>query len=440
MIKIKKYFLISHKNTLKKLNIRNNIIKIQGGIYEMKKYLTSLAALFLVILLSSSYASAFNPPGLSKKGGLPPGIQKRFIQQEKDKKEYTTTVKDIDLERRRIVIEDGTAILSLLVSDKAKIELNKKSARFEEIMKNDDIFIKLDKDNTITEIKATRENETVYTVEGKLSLVNKKENQIYIYENNKLNSYKLRSDVIVRINGKESSTSGLTTGMDLILTIEGDKVKLIEVTKDVQTKINGTIIAIDYNRMELILQEGTKVTLYKVQTNTPIKIDGNVKTFTNLLVGMTLEAYVKDQNIISIEGKSLSIENQKGVVKSINIDKNEIVLTQANKETLFKINNNATIKINGILKTLKDIVVNMDVQLTIQNGEVIEININQLIKSFEGRVIAKDVGNKPTVTIQIGNEIKVFSVKKDLNIIEIEVGKEATVYVKDSEVIAIVTK
>lgn len=406
----------------------------------MKKRLISLTTLCLVLLLTSSYVSAFTPPGLDKKGGLPPGIQKRFIQQERDKKEYTTTVKDIDLEQRRIVIEDGTAILALLVSDKAKIELNKKSAKFEEIMKNDDVFIKLDKDNTITELKATRENNTVYTVEGKLSLVNKKENQIYIYENNKLNSYKLRSDVIVRINGEKSNTSVLTTGMDLKLTIEGDRVKLIETTKDVQTKINGTIIAIDYNRMEFVLQEGTRVTLYKAQRNTSIKIDGDIKTFTNLLIGMKLEAYVKDQNIISIEGKSLSIENQKGVVKAINIGKNEIVLKQDNKEILFKINNNATIKINGILKTLKDIAVNMDAQLTIQNGEVIEISINELIQSFEGRIIIKDVGNKPMVTIQIGNEVKVFSVKKDLNIIEIEVGKEAIIHVKDSEVIAIVTK
>ncbi|MDR7857341.1 hypothetical protein [Tissierella sp.] len=406
----------------------------------MKKYLTSLATLFLVILLTSSYASAFTPPGLAKKGGLPPGIQKKFIQQEKDKKEYNTTIKDINLEQRRVVIEDGTAILVLLVSDEAKIELNKKSAKLEDIMKNDDVFMKLDKNNTITELKATRESETVYTVEGRLSLVDKKENKIYIYENNKLDSYKLRSDVTVRINGEKSSISGLTTGMELKLTIEGDRVKLIEASKDVQTKIIGTIIAIDYNRMEFVLQEGTKVTLYKAQSNTPIKIDGEIKTFSNLLVGMTLEAYVKDQNIISIEAKSLSIENQKGVVKAINIDKNEIVLTQGNKETLFKINKNVIVKINGVQKTLKDIAVNMDVQLTIQSGEVIEITINQLIQSFEGRIIAKDVGNKPTVTIQVGNEIKVFSVRKDLNIIEIEVGKEVIIHVKDSEVIAIVAK
>jgi hypothetical protein len=406
----------------------------------MKKYLTSLATLFLVILLASSNASAFTPPGLAKKGGLPPGIQKKFIQQEKDKKEYNTTIKDINLEQRRIVIEDGTAILALLVSDEAKIELNKKSAKLEDIMKNDDVFMKLDKNNTIIELKATREKQTVYTVEGRLSLVDNKENKIYIYENNKLDSYKLKSDVIVRINGVKSGISSLTTGMELKLTIEGDRVTLIEASKDVQTKINGTIIAIDYNRMEFVLQEGTKVTLYKAQSNTPIKVDGEIKTISNLLVGMTLEAYVKDQNIISIEGKSLSIENQKGVVKAINIDKNEIVLKQGNKETLFKINKNVVVKINGVQKNLRDIAVNMDVELTIQSGEVIEITINDLIQSFEGRIISKDVGNKPTITIQIGNEVKVFSVRKDLNIIEIEVGKDVIIHVKDSEVIAIVAK
>ncbi|MDR7871206.1 MAG: hypothetical protein RIN55_10120 [Tissierellaceae bacterium] len=407
----------------------------------MKKYLTSLTTLFLVIILLSSNASAFTPPGLAKKGGMPPGIQKRFIQQEKDKKEYNTTIKDIILGQSRIVIEDGTAILTLLVSDEARIELNNKSAKLKDIKKNDDVIMKLDKNNTIIELKATREKETVYTVEGIFSQVNNGENIIYIiYENNKLDSYKLRSDVIVRINGVKRNINSLTSGMELKLTIEGDRVKLIEASKDAQKEIKGTIISIDYNSREFVLQEGTKVTLYKVQSNTTIKIDGKIKYFSDLLVGMNLEAYVKDQNISSIEAKSLSIENQKGVVKAINVDKNEIVFTQGNKETLFKIDENVVVKINGNRKTLKDIAANMNVQLTIQYGEVIEIIINDLIQFFEGRIISKDVGSKPTITIRIGNEEKVFSVKKDLNIIKIEVGKDFIIHVMDSEVISIVAK
>jgi len=228
--------------------------------------------------------------------------------------------------------------------------------------------------------------------------------------------------------------------MNVKLTIEGDKVRLIEATKDVNTKINGTIIGIDYNKLEVVLQEGTKATLYKAKSSTPIKIDDKTSTFKNLLVGMELEAYVIDQNIVSINGKSLAIESQKGIVKSINLDRKEIVLTQGSKETLFKINNSVIVNINGVLKALKDVTVNTEAQLTIQNGQVIEIKVNALIQSFEGRIIAKDIGTKPSITIQIGNEVKVFLVKTDLNIVGIEVGKEYIIHVKDNEVIVISIK
>lgn len=406
----------------------------------MKKLISKLTIVCLAFILGSSTVSASTPPGLNKKGGLPPGIQKRFIQQEKNTKEYYTVVKDIYSEQRRIVIEDGTAILNLLVADKAKIEINKKSAKFEDIRINDEVYFKLDKNNTITELKITREKETVYTVEGTLLLVNKEQNQLYIYENNKLVTYQLKSDVVVRVNGERRQLSDLIPGMKLKITIEGNKVKLIEGTKDVETKVKGTIIGIDYNRLEFVLQEGTKVTLYKAKSSTPIKIDGKIKTFNDLVVGMEIEAYTIEQNIVSLEGKALATESQKGIVQYINVDRKEIILTQGSKETLFKINNNVTVKINGVLKALKDITVNMEAQLTIQNGEVIEININPTVTSVEGRIIAKDVSSKPSITVQIGNEIKVFTVKSEVNIVEVEVGREAIINIKDKQVISIVMK
>lgn len=262
----------------------------------MKKRLTSLITMCLVFGLGFSSVSAHTPPGLAKKGGLPPGIQKRFIQQEKDTKEYQTTIKDIDTKERRIVIEDGTAILSLLVSNKAKIELNKKSAKFEDIRKNDEVFIKLDKDNTITELKATREKETIYTVEGKLLLVSEDQDQIYIYKDNKLLNYQLKSDVIVKINGEKRKISDLIQGMELELTIEGNKVKLIEGSKDEETRrLEGKIIAKDDGRRPLIV----------------IQIDNDIKVFSveedvnmdEVKVGKEAVIYIKDNEVINIRMK-----------------------------------------------------------------------------------------------------------------------------------------
>lgn len=402
----------------------------------MKKHFIGLTTLCLVLAMGISSVSAKTPPGLEKKGGLPPGIQKRFIMQEKEDKEYNTVIKDINIAEKRVIIEDGTAILHLLVGNKSKIELNKKTVRLEDIRKGDEVSIKLDKDNTIKELKATRKNETTYTVEGKLLLINKGQKEIYLYENNKLVTYGLKSDVVVQINGVKKNLDDLVMGMDLKLTLDGKNVKLIETTKEVQTKVQGTIIGIDHTRLELVLQEGTKVTLYKAKSSTPITIDGKTKVFANLLIGMEIQANVIDQNIVSIQGKSLAIENVKGIVKSVNVDRKEIVLVQDKKETLYKVSSNATIKINGVVKALKDIAINIEAQLTVQNGEVIEININEAIQTYTGRIITKDMGTAPSIIIQIGNEYKLFKVKKDLSIVEIEVGKDAVIYVKDNEVIA----
>lgn len=406
----------------------------------MKKTFVSFVTVFLVLLLGVTSVSAFTPPGLAKKGGLPPGIQKKFIQLEKGNKEYNTKIKDLDLDKKRIVIEDGTAILSLLVSDKAKIELNRKSAKLEDIRKNDEVSIKLDKNNTIIELKATREKETVYIVEGKLLCVNKKQNEIYIYEDGKLATYTLGSRMSIVMNGRNTNIDNLAIGMELKLTIEGNKVKSIVASKDLQTKIKGTIIGIDPNRFELVIQEGTKTSLYKAKSTTPIKIDSKTKTFKDLLVGMELEAYVKDQSLVTVEAKSLAVQTEKGNIKYINVDKREISLVQGTKERLFTVSSDAVIKINGITKRLKDVGVNMEAELKVQKGEVIEININRSIQSFEGRIIGKDIGTKPTITIQIGNETKVFPVKADLNIIGVEVGKDGIIHVKDHEVIAIAVK
>ncbi len=112
--------------------------------------------------------------------------------------------------------------------------------------------------------------------------------------------------------------------MELKLTVEGNVVKSIVGSKDVQTKVKGTIIGIDYNRLELVIQEGTKATLYKAKSTTPIKIDSKTKTFKDLVIGMELEAYVKDQDIVSVEAKSLAVQTEKGNIQYVNVDKKEI--------------------------------------------------------------------------------------------------------------------
>lgn len=262
----------------------------------MKKYLVSLTTLCLTLMMGISSVSAQTPPGLAKKGGLPPGIQKKFIQQEKDHKEYKATIKEIDLKERRITIEDGTALLNLLVSEKAKIQLDKKDIKFEDLRKGDEVDIKLDKDNTVTELKATRTEDAQYTVNGKFLVAIKDQKKIYLYKDEKTVEYQLDSNVVVKINGEKSKLDDLENGMEVKLTLDNDKVTLIEGIKDTEDRrIEGKILAKYEGKNPLII----------------IKIENDIKVFSvdkdvnlsKIELDEEVIIYVEDNKVTSIRIK-----------------------------------------------------------------------------------------------------------------------------------------
>lgn len=264
---------------------------------EMKKYLVSITTLCLSLMMGVSSVSAQHiPPGLAKKGGLPPGIQKRFIQQEKDNKEYVVAIKEIDFEERRITIEDGTALLNLLVSEKAKIQLDKKDIKFEDLRKGDEIDIKLDKDNTVTELKATRKEDIKYTVNGKFLVAIKDQKKVYLYKDEKTVEYLLNSNVVVKVNGEKSKLDDLENGMEVNLTLANDKVTLIEGVKEVEAKnLEGKILAKYEGKDPLIIVKiGNDIKVFSVEKDvnlSKIELDEEVMI------------YIKDNKVTSIRIK-----------------------------------------------------------------------------------------------------------------------------------------
>lgn len=263
----------------------------------MKKYLVSITTLSLSLMMGISSASAQNiPPGLAKKGGLPPGIQKKFIQQEKDNKEYEATIKEIDFKERRITIEDGTALLNLLVSEKAKIQLDKKDIKFEDLRKGDEIDIKLDKDNTVTELKATRKEDIKYTVNGKFLVAIKDQKKVYFHKDGKIVEYQLSPNVAVKINGEKSKLDALENGMEVKLTLDNDKVTLIEGVKEVENKkLEGKVLAKYEGKDPLIIVKiGNDIKVFSVEKDVNLS---KVELDKEVII------YVKDNKVTSIRIK-----------------------------------------------------------------------------------------------------------------------------------------
>ncbi|AOY74915.1 hypothetical protein [Clostridium formicaceticum] len=269
----------------------------------MKKKLASVLVLLMLFSFSIATAGAFVPPGLEKKGGLPPGIQKRFLEDEqpteekKDallKDEYRTKIESIDIETRRIAIKDGTAYIYLLVSDSAKIKVDGKSSSLEAFQKNDEVVLKLDKNNTIVEIHGENLEDRVVTI-------------------------------------------------------------------------------------------------------------------------------------------------KEAIVKSINNSDREVVLLHDNKEVLYSVKDEAIIEIDGVKKLLKDIKVDMKVDVRVRRMEILEIKVTNEVKKYEGRLIAKYTDTDPILVLRIDGDNKIFSVKKSLDLSTIKVGDDVIIYV-EKELVTSVTK
>ncbi|WP_026477255.1 hypothetical protein [Alkaliphilus transvaalensis] len=338
----------------------------------MKKTISKILATLLVCTFALSSASAFTPPGLSKKGGLPPGIQKRFIQAIEKDYAYESTIKAIDFSKRRIVIQEGTAEIHLLVANDAKIELNGKSGKLSDLQVGDQVQIKTNSSNTVVEIKAT--------------------------------------------GGAR-------------------------ITPPKQTQIKGVIKNIDLSNKEIVIEDNNNTNLYHV-SNTVIYIDNNQKALKDLKVGMEITAQVEGIKIITLYAKSVTVKELQATVKRVDVSRREILLQYDNKEELYKVKSDAVIKINGATQNLSSVVAGTIVTVKIQQGEIIEITGNNSITKLEGRLMSKNLGDTPAITLEMNKEIKNYYVDKELKAVltHINVGNQVTIYIKDNLVVAIQEK
>lgn len=242
----------------------------------MKRKITVVLAVLMFLSFSISSAAAFIPPGLAKKGGLPPGIQKRFSQKDWQKdwediikewgkqdwekvfeecrekfgkemieREYDTTLEKINVSNRRIVIQEGTAYLNLLVADNAEIKLDGKSARLNSLSVGDKVNLELNKDNTVTKIiglSKGEDEEDSRTIKGaNVESINYETRRMILNYNNTRASYVANDNATITVNGVRKNLNYIKTNMKVDVTIEEGRISRITVVDRVG-EYNGKLI------------------------------------------------------------------------------------------------------------------------------------------------------------------------------------------------------
>lgn len=407
----------------------------------MKRSLAGLLVILMVLSLTISSVAAGNPPGLEKWRGLPPGILKKFINVDTNRT-YKTELKDINIKDNKITIEDGTATFILLVANDAKIHLDGRNVDLKDLKVKDKVYLKLNSRNTVTEIKVLEESRRNYKeISGVIIDIDKddREFEIRLTNSSSEKEIELEKDTVIKINGVVKSINNLSVGMQVKVTFEDNDVILVEVLNENNTKVKGVIYSIDNTNKTIVVEEDDVYVLYFVKNDTKIYLDNHITSLTNLTRDMAVEVYVDGLDIKTVYAKSTTPTEFKAVIKNINVTRREIVLNYGNKEELYNLASNAVIKVDGLTKTINDLRIDMNVDVKLRNGQIIEISGNNILATIEGQLVGKDLSNY-TIKLKINNEVKVYNVNRDLDLSAIPVGMQSVVYIKDGLVIAIGAK
>lgn len=308
----------------------------------MKRKLASILVVGMFFSFTISSVAAFTPPGLAKKGGLPPGIQKKLshkswwnnefwdddewddefwdddewedmsfeswkdlIEELKERfegevidKEYKTTLEEVDARDRRILIKDGTAHIYLSVAEDAEIELNDKDIRLSSLSDGDEVYLKLNEDNTVTEIEVIQDSdkeETVTIEEANVDYIDHEDRRITLKYDDTRKRYIVDENAIIISNKSREDLDYIEEDMKVDVVIKDGKITLINVIEKIEEYEGKLINEYSNDNGDYILIEIDEVPTF-------FYVDEDLR-ISSRLIDEEVYIEVKDDVVIDIEKK-----------------------------------------------------------------------------------------------------------------------------------------
>ncbi|AOT70219.1 S-layer homology domain-containing protein [Geosporobacter ferrireducens] len=173
--------------------------------------------------------------------------------------------------------------------------------------------------------------------------------------------------------------------------------------------IEGKLIRIIDNS-ELVIRVNGVDREYDISKNVKVYIDNRLKDLEDLERNKTIEITVKDGKVIEIRWNSDTVivgDVYEGRITAINSTDKKISVENGNIERLFTITNDTQIKINGETTTFSKLVVGMDVKITVKDEKVRLVEGTNSAITYKGAIT--DINwNTKEVTLRIGNVARTY--------------------------------
>ncbi len=257
-------------------------------------------------------------------------------------------------------------------------------------------------------------------------------------------TYKVSDDVVVTYNGKSGSVAKLTTGDYVKLTINKNKVTVIDGETSTKT-VNGTITAIDLeNGVNFKVMVNGYEESYFAASNVKVARNNSSSKLSELLVGDKVKLKLEYDIITSIDATSTNTSDT-GIIVGVNISNTPTLEIKIGSNVAeYPIARDAQIMLDGRAGTIYDLRLNSNATITLESDSIVKIVTTPVedITEVKGEVVGVNVSydliqvkyidpvssteNVEQVFVKSGAKIISISSSADKKLKDVQVGQTVT--------------
>ncbi|MBQ2696032.1 MAG: S-layer homology domain-containing protein [Clostridia bacterium] len=205
-------------------------------------------------------------------------------------------------------------------------------------------------------------------------------------ETNAVLSYKLASDAVITYNDRSASIDSIAANDYVRVSIQGGKITLLEAESRKSELTKATVAAINFSpdvMITLRLSDGS-LEDYAVQSGATIRRNGAVTTYSDLMVGDTVDVTLEYGEISAVIAVGVD-KTVNGIIEEITISKTSSSLKVNINGTIhtYAVSRDVTVKLDNAAATMYDLRLGYQVELETSSATITEINVKSVAAALQ---------------------------------------------------------
>lgn len=250
----------------------------------------------------------------------------------------------------------------------------------------------------------------------------------------KESGYLVKDDVIIRVDGKESSIDKIGVNFNAVITTSGDVLKSIDAYQpDVDDKFLAKIVTASNSTMKFSKFVGTKTEDIFFPVSRDLKIvdeDQQPVSVAKLASGSFVEVTIKKGKVEFVEmlDKTVTVA---GIYKSISTEDGELVLTleevESKEDVKLYVGNDVTVTRNGSKSTMNELLIGDSMSITLTYNTITKIIATSKVQNKDGYIEEIRISAKPSIVVKIAGESVEYQISPEASYI-VSGNQNSTIY------------